>query len=147
MFRFYIWFYILHLVLHRFGFTFDLGKSPPFFALVVTYQNTSILHKQIQRYPTMLGPLMLCHKIDEVHVKMLCDISIEKCPGLKNSIKVTGSDCEKSISNETCNTAIIRKHVEDNVRKNLPNVLSEKKKEEISTDIFGWWKVLLTPWI
>ena len=126
-----------------FDFTFDLGKSPPFYALVVTYQNTSILHKQTQKCPTMLGPLVLCHKKDEVHVKMLCDILIEKCPGLKNSIKVIGSDCEKSISNETCvafPSAILllcTKHVEDNVRRNLPNVLSEKKKEEILADIFG----------
>ena len=40
----------------------------------------------------MLGPLMLCHKKDEVHVMMLCDILIEKCPGLKNSFKAIGSD-------------------------------------------------------
>ena len=61
----------LHLC---FDFTFDLGKSPSFYALVVTYQNTSILFKQTQKCPTMLGPLMLCHKKDELHVKMLCDI-------------------------------------------------------------------------
>ena len=34
----------------------------------------------------MLDPLMLRHKKDEVHVKMLCDILIEKFPGLKNSL-------------------------------------------------------------
>ena len=43
----------------------------------------------------MLDPLMLCHKKDEVYVMMLCDILIEKCPGLKNSFKAIGSDCEK----------------------------------------------------
>ena len=86
---------------------------------------------------------MLCHKQDEVHVKMLCDILIEKCPGLKNSIKVIVSDCEKSISSETCiafPSAILllrTEHVEDNVRRNLPNVPSEKKKEEILADTFG----------
>ena len=43
----------------------------------------------------MLGPLMLCYKKDEVHVMMLCDILIEKCPGLKNSFKAIESDCER----------------------------------------------------
>ena len=72
-----------------FGFTFDLRKSHLFYTLVGTYQNTSIFHKQIQKYPTMLGPLMLYHKKDEVHVKVLCDISIEKCSGLKKSVRDT----------------------------------------------------------
>ena len=61
-----------------FDVTFDLEKFPPFYALVVTYQNTSIFHKQIQKCPTLLGPLMLCYKKDEVHIKVLCDIFIEK---------------------------------------------------------------------
>ena len=51
----------------------------------------------------MLDPLILCHKKD-----MLCDILTEKYPGLKNSVKVVGSDCEKSISNETCIAFSIR---------------------------------------
>ena len=57
--------------------------------------------------------------------------------------KVIGSDCEKSISNETCNafpSAILllsTKHVEDNVRRNLSNLFSEKKTAEILADIFG----------
>ena len=73
----------------------------------------------------MLGPFMLCHKKDELHVKILCDVLIEKCPGLKDSIKVIGSACEKSISNETCiafPSAILllsTKHVENNVHRNI----------------------------
>lgn len=64
-------------------------------------------------------------------------------PGFKNSLQVIGLDCEKGISNETCiafTSAILllyTKHVEDNVRRNMPNVISEKKKEEILANIFG----------
>ena len=98
---------------------------------------------------------MLCQKKDKVHVKMLRDILTEKCSGLKNSIKVIGSDCEKSISNETCiafPSAILllcTKHVEDNVRRNLPNVLSEKRRKKywLIYSELKWLKVLLAPWI
>ena len=37
-----------------FDVTFDLGKSPPYFALVLTYQNTSLISKQTKKSPTML---------------------------------------------------------------------------------------------
>ena len=85
----------------------------------------------------MLDPLMLRHKKDEVHVKMLCDILIEKVSWIKElSIKVIRSDCEKSTSNKTCIAfpsallPLCTKHVEDNVRRNLPNVPSEKKRKK-----------------
>ena len=74
---------------------------------------------------------------------MLRAILIKMYPGFKNSLQVIGLDSEKSISNETCiafPSAILllnTKHVEDNVRRNMPNVLSEKKKEEILANIFG----------
>ena len=74
---------------------------------------------------------------------MLRAILIKMYPGFKNSLQVIGLDCEKSISNETCiafTSAILllyTKHVEDNVRRNMPNVISEKKKEEILANIFG----------
>ena len=62
----------------------------------------------------MLAPLMLCHKKYEVHVKILRDILIKMCPGLKNSLQVIGSDCKEYIKrNLYCfsirNTVIIYK--------------------------------------
>ena len=101
----------------------------------------------------MFDPLMLCHKKDEVHVKMLCDILIEKFPGLMNSVRIFGSDCD--ISNETCIAfpfailLLCTKHIENNMRRNLPALLSEKMNEEVLADAFRteWLKVLSTPWI
>ena len=66
-----------------FDFTFDLGKSPPYFALVLTYQNTSLMSKQTKKSPTMLGPILLCHKKDEDRVHVLCQSILQSCPGLK----------------------------------------------------------------
>ena len=86
-----------------FDFTFNLGESPPYFLLVSSYQNTSVVHKQNNLPPTMLGPVMICHKKDETSVNQLCNTMIDKCPGIRENIKVIGADGEKSIINACCN--------------------------------------------
>ena len=135
-----------------FDFTFDLGKSPPFYALVVTYQNTSLLHKQTPKCPTMLGPLMLCHKKDEVHV---CDILIEKCPGLKNSIKVIGSIVKRVY--QTKLVLLFHRQYCYYVQNMLKIMCAEicltyyqkkrRKKYWLIYSELKWLKVLSTPWI
>ena len=83
-------------------FTFNFGKSPPFFTLVLTYQNASLLNKRTKKCPTMLGPILLCHKKDESRVEFMCDTLLEKCPGLNMNMKVLGADGENSILQQTC---------------------------------------------
>ena len=36
-------------------FTFDLGKNPPYYALVLTYRNTTLLNQRTKKSPVMLG--------------------------------------------------------------------------------------------
>ena len=66
-----------------FDFTFNLGKSAPYFALVLTYQNTSLISKQTKKSSTMLGPILLCHKKDNDRVHVLCQSILHSCPGLE----------------------------------------------------------------
>ena len=123
-------------------FTFDLGKSPPYFALVLTYQNTSLISKQTKKNPTMHSPILLCHKKDEDRVHVLCQSILQSCPGLKNSLKVVGGDGKKSISNAVCSSfpALIlllsHKHMEENIERHLSG-FTEVKKEMIITQLFG----------
>ena len=57
-------------------FTFDLGKNPRYYALVLTYRNTTLLSKRTKKSPVMLGPILICHKKNERSVKLLCDTLI-----------------------------------------------------------------------
>ena len=66
-----------------FDFTFDVGKLPPHYALVLTYQNTSLILKQTKKSPTMLGPILLCHKKNKDRVHDLYQSILQSCPGLK----------------------------------------------------------------
>ena len=124
-------------------FTFNLGRTPPYFALVTSYQNTTLLSKRTKKCPVLLGPILLCHKKDETNVKLLCDAILDKCPGLGNHLKVLGADGEKSIINQTCNAfpsatlLVCTRHVEENIKRNLPKAITEKQKSEILKDIFG----------
>ena len=102
---------------------------------------------------------MLCHEKYEVHVKILCYILIEKCPGLKNPIKVVGSDCEKSILNESCITfpsgilLLCTKHAEVQsmlmcAEFCLPCYQRKRRKKYwLIYSELRWLKVLSTPWI
>ena len=125
-----------------FDFTFELGTKPSYYVLVTTYKNTSLYVKGSQVSPTMLGPVMICHKKDERVVKMMCDAMKEVVPGLENSVKVIGMDGEKSLINMTCKSfpnsllLVCVRHEEDNCRRSMPPMTEEKKKDIIE-DIFG----------
>ena len=82
-------------------FTFDLGKNPPYYVLVTSFQNTS-LTKARKKFQLLLGPILICHKNDENSVKLLCDNILDSCPGLSLNLKVIGADSERSILNQTC---------------------------------------------
>ena len=66
-----------------FDLTFDLGKSPSYSALVLTYHNTSLVSKQTKKSPTMPGPILVCHKKDEDQVHVLRQSIIQSYPRLK----------------------------------------------------------------
>ena len=84
-------------------FTFDLGKSPPYYFLALSFQNTTLLNKATKKCPVMLGPVLISHRKDENAVKLLRDTLLDACPGLEENIKVLGADGENSIINQACN--------------------------------------------
>lgn len=71
-----------------FDFTLDLEKSTSYCTLVLTYQNTSLLYKEIEKSPTMLGPVILCHIKDEEHVAMVCNVLFKKFFRLKKTLNL-----------------------------------------------------------
>ena len=59
-----------------FDVTFDLGKSPPYFALVLTYQNTSLISKQTKKSPKMLRPILqYCYVIRKMKIEFTFYVS------------------------------------------------------------------------
>ena len=85
----------------------------------------------------MLGPVLICHKKDQKAVKLLCDTLLDASSGLATGIKVLGVDGENSLLNQTCNAfpcamLLLRvKHVEENIKRNLPKTISENKRNNI----------------
>ena len=118
-------------------FTFDLGKSPPYFVLVTSYQNTTLLSKATKKCAVLIGPVLICHKKDEMAVKMLCDAMLDKCPVLEHYLKVLGSDGERSIINQICNAfpaamlLICIKHVKDNIKTKFPQNSNAKTLKDL----------------
>ena len=77
-------------------FTFGLGKSPPYYVLALSFQNTILLNKVTKKCPVILGPVFICHRKDENAVKLLRDTLLDVCPSLEENIKVLGSDGENT---------------------------------------------------
>ena len=123
-------------------FTFELGD---YFVLVTTYKNTSLFVKKSTRSPTLLGPVLLCHKKDEHAIKVLFDVILENCRGLEHSLRVIGMDGEKAIGNMACLSfpaavlLLCMKHAKANITEKLKEFsdLTEDEKAEIFEDIFG----------
>ena len=62
-------------------FTFDIGNSPPYYLLALSYQNTALFNKTTKRCPVVLGPVLICHRKYEKAVKLLCDRLLDAFPG------------------------------------------------------------------
>ena len=84
-------------------FTFDIGKSPPYYLLALSYQNTTLFNKTTKHCPVMVGPVLICHKKDEKVVTLLCDTLLDASRGLTTDIKVLGTDGKNNILNQACN--------------------------------------------
>ena len=117
-------------------------KNPPCFALIGTYNNTSVESIRGGSCPAMLGPAIICHFKTEGVVKWLFDSLVDECPGLDPYIQVLGADGEKALSNIGCKTfgnallLLCRRHQEHNVQERLKSCPSEMRKA-IFLDIFG----------
>ena len=91
----------------------------------------------------MLGPVLICHKKDEKAVKLLCDTLLDASPVLATGIKVLGAEGENNILNQTCNAfpcamlLFCVNHIEENNKRNLPETISENKRNNILRKIFG----------
>ena len=84
----------------------------------------------------MLGPALICHRKDANAVKLLFDTLLDACPGLEEDIKVLGTDGEKSIIIQACKDfpyamlLVCVKHIEENIKRNLPKNITETKKKK-----------------
>ena len=128
----------------NFDFTFELLKEPPFYALVSTYKNTSLYVKNTQRCPTLLGPVLLCHKRNEEIVQSFLDALTEKCQGLRSYLQVIGCDGEKSLINAGCATfpaavmLLCSNHAKQNIKEKLKDLVGDiELRKTVYTSIFG----------
>ena len=71
---------ILSLLLN-WDFTFDLGKSSPYYVLALSYWNITFINKTTGKSNINLGPVLVCHKKDEKAIKLLCDTLLDVWPG------------------------------------------------------------------
>ena len=84
----------------------------------------------------MLGSVLICPRKDENAVKLLCNRLLDACPGLEENIKVLGTDGENGIINQACNAfpyamlLVCIKHIEENIKRNLPKNTTETKKKK-----------------
>ena len=84
----------------------------------------------------MLGPVLISHRKDENAVKLLRDTLLDACPGLEENIKVLGADGENKKINQACNAfpyamlLVCVKHIEENIKRNLPKNITETKKKK-----------------
>ena len=60
--------------------TFDLGKSPSYHFLALSYRNITFINKTTDKSNIMLGPVLVCHKNDEKATKLLCDTLLDIWP-------------------------------------------------------------------
>ena len=128
----------------NFDFTFELLKEPPFHALVSTYKNTSLYVKNIYCCPTLLGPVLLCHKRNEKIVQSFLDAITEKCQGLRSYLQVIGCDGEKSFLNAGCATfpavvmLLCSNHAKQNIKEKLKDLIRYiELRKTVHTSIFG----------
>ena len=124
-------------------FPFGLGKNPPYYTLILTYGNTTLLSKRAKKFPVMLGPIFIFHEKDERYVKLLYDTLLDHCSGLGPNLKVLGADGENNILYQACHAfpfAILLLcicHLEENIKRNFPNKIPDSKKNEVMKVIFG----------
>ena len=127
----------------NFDFTFELLKEPPFYAIFSTYKNTSLYVKNTWRCPTLLGPVFLCLKNEEV-VQSFLDVLIEKCQGLRSYLQVIGCDGEKPVINAGCATfpaavmLLCSNHPKQNIKERLKNLVGDiELRKTVYTSISG----------
>ena len=119
-------------------------KETPFYALVSTYKNTSLCVKNIRRCPTLLGPVLLCHKRNEEIAQSFLDALTEKCQGLRSHLQVIGCDAEKSLINVGCATfpaaamLLCSNHAKQNIKERLKDLVGNiELRKIVYTSIFG----------
>ena len=128
----------------NFDFTFELLNEAPFHALASTYKNTSLYVKNIQRCPTLLGPVLLYHKRNEEIVQSFLDTLTEKCQELRSYLQVIGCDGEKSLINAGCTTfpaavmLLCSNHAKQNIKEKLKDLVGDiELRKTVYTSIFG----------
>ena len=127
----------------NFDFIFKLPKRTPFYALVSTYKNTSLYLKNTRRCSTLLGSILLCHKINEEIVQSFLDASTEKCQGLWIYCRSLVA-MAKSLINTGCATfpaavMLLRSnHAKQNIKERLKDLIGNiELRKTVYLLIFG----------
>ena len=118
----------------------NFPKEPLFYALFSTYKNNSLYVKNTLRCPTLLGPVLLCHKI----VQSFPDALTEKYQGLWSYLQVIGCGGEKSLINAGCATfsTAVRLLCSDRAKQNIKEKVKDlvgniELRNTVYTSIFG----------
>ena len=121
--------------------TFELG---PFFLLMTTYKNTTVVSKRSGLCPLMVGPVMLCMLKDKPTYLTLFQKLTTQVPGLIEHLKAYSSDGEKSLRQALAqcfpeaSAFLCSVHAAANVEEKLSKLrISSTVAASIIDDIFG----------
>ena len=97
-------------------------KEPPFYALASTYKNTSLNFKNTRQCSTLLGSILLCHKINEEIVQSFLDALTEECCAtFPVAVMLLRSN-----------------HAKQNIKEKLKNLIGNiELRKTVYTSIFG----------
>ena len=115
-------------------------KEPPLDALVSTYKNNSLYVKNTLQCPTLLGPVLLYHKINQ----SFPDALTKKYQGLWSCLQAFGCGGEKSFINAGCATfsatvwLLCSDHAKQNIKEKVKDLVGNiELRNTVYTSIFG----------
>ena len=106
----------------NYDFIFELPKRTHLLTLASTYKNTSLNVKNTWRCPTLLGSILLCHKINEEMVHSFLDALTEECCAtFPVAVMLLRSN-----------------HAKQNIKEKLKNLIGNiELRKTVYTSIFG----------
>lgn len=121
--------------------TFQLG---PFYVLLTSYQNTTLVTKTTGRCPIMIGPTLLCMLKDKATYLTLFQKLTALVPGLKLYLQGYSTDGEEALRQclaqefERSLSFLCKVHLQRNIKEKCQKLhMSESSISLILDDIFG----------
>lgn len=121
--------------------TFKLG---PFYVLMTSYKNTTLISKTTGACPVMVGPILLCMLKDKVTYLTLFQKLTAQVPGLKMYLQGYTTDGEEALRQclaqefDRSLSFLCKVHIQRNIKAKCHNLhISESSTNQILDDIFG----------